>query len=61
MKPEVEKGFMRTAIGHELVDSNTQINFVNLIIPTFLVGSILSKVLKEKVVKIPPPYAGAQW
>ena len=27
---------MRTAIGHELVDSNTQINFVNLIIPTFI-------------------------
>jgi len=28
LKAEVEKGFMRTAIGHELVDPKTKINLV---------------------------------
>ena len=29
LKTEVEKGFMRTAVGHELVDPKTKINLVN--------------------------------
>jgi len=29
LKTEVEKGFMRTAVGHELVDPKTEINLVN--------------------------------
>ena len=29
LKAEVEKGFMRTAVDHELVDPKTQINLVN--------------------------------
>ena len=29
LKIEVEKGFMRTAVDHELVDPETQINLVN--------------------------------
>ena len=30
LKAEVEKGFMRTEIGHELVDPKTKINLVKL-------------------------------
>ena len=30
LKTEVEKGFMRTAFDHELVDPKTQINLVNV-------------------------------
>ena len=29
LKTEVEKGFMRTAVDHELVDPKVQINLVN--------------------------------
>ena len=29
LKAEVEKGFMRTAVGHELIDPKAQINLVN--------------------------------
>ena len=29
LKAEVEKGFMRSAVDHELVDPKTQINLVN--------------------------------
>jgi len=29
LKAEVEKGFMRTAVDHELVDPKTKINLVN--------------------------------
>ena len=29
LKTEVEKGFMRTAVGHELVDPKVKINLVN--------------------------------
>jgi len=30
LKAEVEKGFMRTAIGHELVDPKMEINLVKI-------------------------------
>jgi len=30
LKTEVEKGFMRTAVGHELVDPKAKINLVNV-------------------------------
>ena len=29
LKAEVEKGFMRTAVDHELIDPKAQINLVN--------------------------------
>ena len=29
LKAEVEKGFMRTAVGHELIDPKTEINLLN--------------------------------
>ena len=29
LKAEVEKGFVRTAVGHELIDPKAQINLVN--------------------------------
>ena len=32
LKAEVEKGFMRTAVGHELVDPKAKINLVNEVI-----------------------------
>jgi len=34
LKIEVEKGFMRTAVDHELVDPETQINLVNDLLVT---------------------------
>ncbi len=32
LKTEVEKGFMRTAFDHELVDPKTKINLVNVLL-----------------------------
>ena len=29
LKAEVEKGFMRTAVGHELIDPKAEINLLN--------------------------------
>jgi len=37
LRTNVEKGFMTTAIGHELVDSKIQVNSMKLIIKKILV------------------------
>jgi len=43
LKAEVEKGFMRTAVGHELIDPKTEINLLNgkidVIIDLFILSS----------------------
>ena len=50
LKTEVEKGFMRTAVGHELVDPKAQINlveqnneFLSFLFPFFLRGNFQKK------------------
>ena len=53
LKAEVEKGFMRTAIGHELVDPKARINLVNGTIGPACRASRLFPVPKGKQVNIP--------
>ena len=43
LKTEVEKGFMRTAVDHELVDPKAKINLVNKIIVSFFFSISLGK------------------
>ena len=56
LKVEVGKGFMRTAIDHELVGPKTKINLVN-----YLKGESqknFDTMLKGNLVKIPEPILG---
>ena len=44
LKAEVEKGFMRTAVGHELIDPKAEINLLNGKIDVSSFGVSSSKV-----------------